>query len=242
MYSTAVLLFAAALFAQSGFAQLADQLDAPDPEMDAVEREVEEEEDFTRPAGQGRFGPHRIGATLLIGFPHPLNYSIEYVYDRRIGAAFTMGNFELRQGDNRLDISNWDMRGRWFPTRHNFFAGAALGSQTIDVTAERKVVLSGTATLTKAELQINSLYLTPHIGWFSVWYTGITVGCEIGYQLPLSAKAKALKYSTGDAAKDAEVASNADFAAFAKDVKKAGDTFGKQGQPYVTLLRVGWMM
>src|SRR5690606_1633764 len=115
-----------------------------------------------------------------------LNYSLDATWDRKFGFSFSGGRFKRElDKETELEIFNWDLRARWFPFQGSFFLGAAYGNQGI--VAKTKTDLdykAGEVALkvpTTLRLEIDTNYLTPHLGWFATWNTGFTMGFELGY-------------------------------------------------------------
>lgn len=76
-------------------------------------------------------------------------------------------------------LSSWSAEAglALHPLRGAFFVGATAGHIALSASAPTRL---GTVTI-----EANSLYLTPRIGWLSVWDSGFTLGFELGAQLPI---------------------------------------------------------
>ncbi len=200
----------------------------PSPILEPQEQEVK----------GGLFGPFRVGPTIAIGFPHPLTYGIDFTWKDEFGAALTFGDFSLPEMSGvTVKVSNWDLRGRWFPWQDSFFLGAAYGSQTISAVAKKNITAAGQTVSTRLRLDIDTSYFTPHIGWLATWDVGFTFGFEIGYQMALSSNSKDLNVTPADPT----VLATNEFAKLNKDVKDVGEMIGKKPVPYLTLAKLGWM-
>jgi hypothetical protein len=192
----------------------------------------------------GLFGPLRVGATAAVGFPHPLTFGLDATYAGLAGGGVSFGSFKTPEvGGASVSISNWDVRGRWFPFRGSFFLGAAYGSQTIEAKATDDIAAAtGQKVDTSIKLKVDTTYMTPHLGWFATWDSGFTLGFELGYQIALSSKAKDPEVHAGTAAETEAVTQTDDFKKAQKDAKDATERFGKTSLPYLTLLRLGWLL
>jgi hypothetical protein len=186
---------------------------------------------------RGLFGALRLGPTVAVGLPHPITYGLDATYDQWIGGAFSVGAYKGKAQDVTIKIDNWDVRLRWFPLRTSFFVGAAYGNQTLKGETSKKI--SGTDTT--VTLDIKTTYLTPHVGWFKTWDVGFTMGFELGYQMPLSSSAD-LDTDTDDTAAEEAVKATDDYKDLESDAEEQGEKLGKKGLPYITLMRLGWLL
>jgi hypothetical protein len=180
----------------------------------------------------------RIGPTVALGFPHPLTYGLDALWNDTVSGGFSIGNFETKAQDVEIGISNWDLRARWHPFGGSFFLGAAYGNQTIDAKLKKDIEVGTTKVSTSLKLKVETTYLTPHLGWFAVWDSGFTLGTEFGYQMALSSKTKDLDVTFEGGA---DPSGSDEFRKNADDIKKGAEQFGKVSIPYLTLLRLGWL-
>lgn len=195
----------------------------------------------------GLLGPVRLGPTVSIGFPFLLNYSLDATWDKKVGVSFSGGSFR-RELDKKteIEIFNWDARVRWFPFQGSFFLGAAYGNQGIvgKTKQDLKFDANGTELTvpTTIRLELNTNYLTPHLGWFATWDSGFTIGSELGYQMPLSSKAKT-QTAFDDVSSDAEtsVKESEEYKKALADLEDSAEAFGKNAVPYLNLFRIGWL-
>lgn len=232
----------------------ATELTGTEPTTDAP---LPAEEDSPQPdtrAGQldansrhGLFGPFRIGPTAAAVIPHIANVSIEVLWADTFSGGISFGRFKSEMSDIEFEIRNWDLRGRWHPFGGSFFLGAAYGSQGLVAKFEDNLetTMSGLEleVPTTLRLGVDTNYLTPHLGWFAVWDSGFTMGFEIGYQMALSSDSElqvAFK-DTSTAQEDALKISD-EYKKNKKDVEDLAESLGKTGVPYITLLRLGWLL
>lgn len=218
--------------------------------MDTVKEEAakvqEKAQEFNTKA-RGLLGDFRVGPSVAIGIPHPLTASLDVVYDDMVNLSFGAGRFGTKVKETEVEIRNWDVTARWFVFQGSFYLGAAYGSQglvgkhttTVDLDYNG-VALKVPTTL---RLEVESKYLTPQLGWFARWDSGFTMGFEIGYIMPSGATSE-LQTSFKDVSASAEAAVRAseDYKKSKKDVEDLGEQLGKKGIPYITLLRLGWLL
>jgi hypothetical protein len=196
---------------------------------------------------QGLLGPFKVGPTLQVGFPHPMNYGLDVQLCKCFSFGFSTGKFELTGGDDvKIQIANWDLRGRWHPFQGSFFVGAAYGSQNVVAKASKDVKFKTNGIETEVpatvQLELKNNYLTPHLGWFAVWDVGFTMGFEIGAQVPMSSKTNLeVGFDNVSPSQEAAVKDTDEYKKLEDSVEKAGDMMGKTTIPYITLLRLGWL-
>ncbi len=198
-------------------------------------------------AHHGLLGPLRIGPTASIGFPFLLNYSLDATWDKKLGVSFAGGKFSRDLDKNsEIEIFNWDARVRWFPFQGSFFLGAAYGNQGIVARTKQDLKFKAGETdlvvPTTIRLELNTNYLTPHLGWFATWNTGFTLGTEFGYQMPMSSKAKTQTgFDDVSAEGEAQVKESEEYKKAVKDLEEGAEAFGKNAVPYLNLIRLGWL-
>lgn len=208
---------------------------------------VPEETAASTPSDGGIFGPFRVGATAAIGFPLLLNYSLDATWDKTVGVSFGGGRFRTKIDKTEIEIFNWDVRGRWFPWQGSFFLGAAFGNQGIVANTEQNLKYKAGDTELKVpttlRLEVETNYLTPHLGWFKTWRPGFTLGLmEIGYHIPLSSKAELqTAFDDVSASSEEELKNSNEYKKAKKDVEDLAKTFGETAVPYINLIRLGWL-
>jgi len=196
--------------------------------------------------GKGMLGDLRIGPSVALGLPHPLTGGVDLVYGDLISLSVTGGNFGVAVEETELEIRNWDAALRWYPFQGSFFLGAAYGSQGIVGKLKTDVeVTTGGVTLkvpTTIRLEVESSYMTPQIGWFARWDSGLTLGFDFGYQLPSGVTTDLqTSFENVSAASEQAVRDSADYKKNKDDIEKAAEAFGKEAIPYITFFRIGWL-
>jgi len=205
-------------------------LRADDPDVPDSTRDLE----LAAERGRESF---RIGPAVAVGLPHPLNWSLETMFGRAFSAAFGVGSSRVSVDDVRFSISNWDVRARWHPFLGAFHLGAAVGNQRLRGETSASVL----GTETKFKVSAKSRYLTPHIGWQSVWDSGLTIGSEIGWQLAMSGDVDVSTRFESIPADENAVFASEEFQKERKKAEDAAESRAKKGIPHVKLLRVGWL-
>jgi hypothetical protein len=186
-------------------------------------------------ANRPLLGDFSVGPILTIAaFPHPGMIGIESKYKNIAGLAINLGLFpEVTLSGVSAELSNWDVRARWFPFSRALFIGAALGNQTFDFSS----TFSSGGQSTDINLEVSTTFLTPHIGWRWGAYegTGFFTGMELGYQISMNNTTTGPVYSNpalvgapGEAEKTA-------------DIRDMADDLGKASLPHFALIKFGWM-
>lgn len=228
-------------------AEAVPESESPAATESPVATVTEQPKDAVDTAHYGLLGPLRIGPTVSIGFPFLLNYSLDATWNKKMGFSVSGGRMhrELTK-DTEIELFNWDVRARWFPFQGSFFLGAAYGNQGIVAKTKKDLKVKASEVElnvpTTMRLELNTNYVTPHLGWFATWNTGFSIGTEIGYQIPLSSKAE-LQTGFEDVSSDAETAvKNSDeYKKSKKDLESSAEAFGKKAVPYLNLFRIGWL-
>lgn len=189
----------------------------------------------------------RVGPTAQIGFPHPITYGVEALLADLVSLGFSTGSYNVTQIDKaNVKIKSWDVFARWHPFAGNFFVGGAYGHQDIDGRFEDDVnlTLNGFPTTVPARVDaaIKSNYISPRFGWMGVYPSGLTLGFEVGAQIPLSPDTSVDATVPGvSPLEEAAVKSTADYQDLKKQADDAVKILGKKTLPFLTLLKVGWL-
>lgn len=197
---------------------------------------------------KGLFGSFRIGPTVTVGFPHPMNYGLDLQLSKNLSFNFSTGKFERDFSDKvNVQIANWDLRARWHPFSGSFFIGAAYGQQELSLRAEEAIKLKvqgfETAVPTTIQVDLKTNYLSPHLGWFAVWDSGFTLGFEIGAQVPMSNKTTMdVGFKEVSSSQESSIKGSDEYQKLKTSVDDAGDLMGKKVIPYITLVRLGWLL
>jgi hypothetical protein len=220
---------------------------AGEPEEDST---VETADDFggDDKHWHGLLGPLRVGPTVQLGVPHLLSYGVDLLYDRRFGFGFSTGKATTTLVDPiKLQIAHWDVRARWHPRTSPFFVGLACGEQRLVGRAEDTLSPKlGDVELrvqTSVQVTATTVYLTPHIGWFEMAAGGLTIGAELGAQVPVGSRTSTeAAFENVAPSQVAAIKRTKEYSDFEKKVDDARKLLGSTTLPYVTLLRLGWLL
>lgn len=195
---------------------------------------------------KGVLGDLRIGPHLALGVPHPLTVGVDLVYADLLSFSVAGGRINTKVEDVEVEIRNWDVALRWFPFQGSFFLGAAYGNQGVVAKASQDVEIDFNGipltVPTTFRLEVESKYLTPHLGWFARWDSGFTMGFELGLQMPSSSTSE-LQTAFANLSQQAEsvIRESEDYQKTKDDVEDAGRLIGQKALPYITLLKLGWL-
>lgn len=179
------------------------------------------------------------GVSLSAGIPHPINLGYERRQTETWTGAISLGTLPLHL-KNSIDIgiSNLDVRARYHPFDGAFFLGAILGSQSVYARTAQAITVSGVGDVPVAlDLKIQSVFLTPHLGWLWFFNSGFTFGLEAGIQRPFGSKTQ-LDVAIQDPAYNAVldlVKMTAAYQTLESDLEKVGNKLGLVPLPYVSL-------
>ena len=249
------LLGAEATPAPSSDAANAEKLKKDQSEKERLEKEKANKGAFEEPQekaaaredGEGIFGPLRVGPTIQIGLPHLVNYGLDLLYKKTWGVGFSTGKYSTSLSSTNIQLANWDLRGRWHPWNGSFFLGAAYGQQELFGEAKQNLALTANGVSltvpTTLQVDVKTNYLTPHLGWFAVWDSGLTLGFELGLQIPVtSSDSVNVAFSNVSPSQEASVKASSQYLSAKKKVDDAAKLLGKQVFPYITLIRLGWLL
>jgi hypothetical protein len=197
----------------------------------------------------GLLGNFPIGPTVsILQIPHPLQVGLEGKFLDIAGFSFMYGMFpKLTISDVSVKLDSWDVRARWFPFRGSFFLGAAYGKQKLTGTKKQSISTNVAQYPTvdiEGKVELETPYLSPHLGWRWVAKSGFFYGLELGWQFALNASTtvstdkddffntQIRPYDTTNAA--------ADYDKLRADVVDEGNKIGKIGLPHITLIQIGW--
>jgi hypothetical protein len=187
------------------------------------------------------------GASASLTVPHLMNIGLETIIFRKFGVSLNYGNVTRRINNVDLMMQHMDARFRWFPMGTSFFAGIALGRHQITGELDRDI--SYTAADSKklvvqshGKLTAHANYVAPHIGWFSVWDSGFTMGFDVGYLFPTSPGSKfSSSFKNAPADSDAALRETQDYKRLKEDLEDSAKAYASKGLPFVNILRLGWM-
>jgi hypothetical protein len=165
---------------------------APRPPPKPSEEEKEDDTD-------GVFGPFRIGGLVGVGLPSVLSFGGAIKLTRYFGAGLNIGLIPTIRislyGEAELSYQEYDIYGRIFPFGGMFFVGAGVGYATIAgslrSTYDIGPYLPPNSPLSRelsveSEASVRTLVLTPQLGLQHTFGSGLTLGIDVGAQIPLA--------------------------------------------------------
>lgn len=131
-------------------------------------------------------GDFRVGATVGAGLPSPISGQLLVKYKNVVGANAELGflpELTLPVGDDvKVKQHMADFSLRAYPFKGAFFLGCGLGFQSLSASAKTtQQGVTGDATAT-----VDTLFLSPRLGFLHRFDFGLAVGMDVGVQLPVS--------------------------------------------------------
>lgn len=153
------------------------------------EKEVEGKDD-----SHGVFGPFRIGPVIGVGLPRFLSFGGAIKLTKYLGAGINYGIIPEVQfayyGDATVRYQGVDIYGHIHPFGGGFFLGAAVGYAHARGTYEEQFQNPLDANAAPfpytSEATVQTLVLTPELGYFFTFKSGFTMGVEVGLQIPIA--------------------------------------------------------
>jgi len=200
----------------------------------------------------GLFGPFRIGVLFGAGLPSFFAFSGELRLTRYFGAGVRFGFIPNMQfsyyGQASVSYQDYGIYAHLHPFGGGFLLGAEVGYEHADgsyassfATPAQYASLglpSSIAITTTGTVQ--TLILTPEIGYVYTWRAGFTFGFDVGAQIPVAPSSVSLSdHVAAGALPQSVVDSYLD-----PDRKKVHDTLAKVGQTVLPAFhfRIGWLL
>ncbi|WGL60663.1 FecR family protein [Pigmentibacter sp. JX0631] len=209
----------------------------------------------------------RIGPTFSAGLFNFFSFGLESRLFHFLGLSANIGgiqNFNLKnypQLSNRInnnnnntpiqstqaDISHVEVRAVIYPFFGSFFLGAAYGNRKVDARIDACEYIStfgGTCIPLRAFLKINTTYVTPQFGWLYVSKSGLTLGTEIGVQIPVQSGSEdfSAQVLSQDQNQISAVYNSYAFYDFQRQVRdNIGDYFRSKALPFWNIIKIGWL-
>jgi hypothetical protein len=153
-----------------------------------------EKGDGAKDDSHGIFGPFRIGPVIGIGLPRFLSFGGAIKLTKYFGAGLNYGIIPEVQfayyGDATVRYQGVDIYGHIHPFGGGFFLGAAVGYAHARGTYEEEfrnpLDANAPAFPYTSEATVQTLVLTPELGYFFTFKSGFTLGVEAGLQIPIA--------------------------------------------------------
>jgi hypothetical protein len=183
-----------------------------------------------KPGGSRRTDHFRIGVLGGVGFPRPLSIEAFAKIERIVGLGVEYSVLPT------LDVSGVETSfyavaadARIFPFRDAFFVGLRAGRQHLG--AHSDIAIQGYGVVREA-LSVDSTFINPRLGFLWTWDPGVTLGIDIGVQIPVASS------STSSIPRSSLPAS----VTVDDDIVRVTNTVGKYVLPTVDLLKIGFLL
>ena len=220
---------------------------APPPEAEDSNPEKNPDEDpLNDPSNDSMPENFRIGVTGALEFPHVINYALDSLMFQKYGLSINRGSLSRNVNGIEVSMVHTDVRFRYHPWGGSFFGGIALGQHIITGEKSRDITTTynGASKSVNATVKVTakSNYVTPHIGWFTIWEPGFTMGLDLGWLFPVSPKTAIDDSYTGLPAGGEETfRATPEYAKLKSDIDDTVQSYAKKSLPFVTMIRIGWM-
>ncbi len=188
----------------------------------------------------------RIGGSAAISIPHVLNLGLETMIQNRFGISLNYGNATRSLNSVDVGIQHADLRLRWFPWSTSLFFGVGLGVQKLNGELNRVIKdgPTGQNISVRGKLNASANFIAPHFGWFAVWESGLTLGCDFGYLIPSSSQSSfAASFGTiPSGVSEDSLRQSSEFKEMRKDLEDSAKRYASRPMPFITLMRIGWML
>jgi hypothetical protein len=140
-----------------------------------------------KPREPGRTGHFTFGALGSVGFPRPLGVEGLFKVEQTVAVGLEYSALPT-VSISGVETRFWALAAdaRIFPFRGPFFVGLKAGRQH----------LAGNASLTVADygsyresISVDTTFVNPRMGFLWTWEPGVTLGVDIGVQIPFSSTA-----------------------------------------------------
>jgi hypothetical protein len=187
----------------------------------------------------------QVGATAGVNLPHMIGLGLDTMIGQQFGFAVNYGNATRTINSVDVGIRHTDVRFRWFPWSGSFFTGVAFGTHQLSGELNRSVQDTATKQMVAVhgKLTASARYFAPHIGWFSIWDSGFTLGCDFGWLVPSGVKStfKSNFENLPSGVSEETLKATDEYKVMQKDLEDTAKKYASKPLPFLTLIRIGWM-
>jgi len=131
-------------------------------------------------------GDFNAGATVGVGLPSPVSFQLLGKYKKLVGVNVEYGflpELRLPVGDG-VNISQHmaDFSLHLYPFKGAFFLGCGVGFQNLAASA----TTTQQGVTGKATAEVDTVFLSPRLGFLHRFDFGLAIGMDVGVQLPVS--------------------------------------------------------
>ncbi|HET9958622.1 MAG TPA: hypothetical protein VFQ61_29215 [Polyangiaceae bacterium] len=150
---------------------------------------------------KGLFGPFRIGPLVGFGLPNLINFGVTLKLTRYFGAGVNFGLIpQVRisyYGEAQVSYQEYDAYARVFPFGGGFFLGSGVGyahargsfrkdTDISDYAAQYPALNLPRTLSSTSQGSVQSMVLTPQLGYFQIFRGGFCAGADVGLQIPIA--------------------------------------------------------
>jgi hypothetical protein len=198
-------------------------------------------------------GPFRIGPIIGVGLPSLINVGGMIKLTPYFAAGINIGiapdvKFAY-YGDATVSYHAYQIFGRIHPMAGGFYLGASVGYALAHGTAEQTIDLPaavaaaypniGKSITLRSDGSVQTMVLTPELGYFKTWKVGFSFGVGAGLQIPIASSD--VKF---DQSVNADVPQEVLKAYLDPTARTVKDTLEHVGQALIPTvgLSVGWLL
>lgn len=199
----------------------------------------------------GLFGPFRIGVLVGGGLPNVLSFGGMIKITRFLGGGVNIGLIPSVKlslyGQAELSYQEYDAYGRLFPFGGDFFLGAGVGYATMKGTFKQSYNTSAypglpNPLIVTSQGSVRTMVLTPAIGLLHTFGIGLTLGADLGAQIPIAPSDANFHTDIPSTIPQAYRTQAQQF--IGPNDQKVKDTLGTIGHTILPTfnLRIGWLL
>jgi len=191
----------------------------------------------------GYLGPVTLGPMItLLAFPVPIGLGVEGRLLDILSFGVEYSLFPtLTLGGVGVHFNSYDAKLRIHPFLGAFMLGVAVGKQSLGAKARFDYsVAPGISSGAQIKAEVNTTFVTPHLGWRWISKTGFMFGMEFGWQKALHADTDVGVKFDNPALQDA-IEADKDYQEKRQDVEDIAEKLGELGLPIVALLQFGFL-